>query len=229
MLLRIARLARVLRIVRLLPDLRVLTIAIGRIDPRRPEPRGAHDARPVHLRDGRLDDLRRPCARPVRVDRRGHADAVRLADAREPARSDRARPRALGLDDHLLRELRADRRVSHLQHPHRRRHQLTRRGAGDRARERTRRPDRARRAGRADARGANSRPAAGARRSSRPTSNTRANAAPSRPSRPCRGRRRRRPCGRCATGSRGPGARSGARCTRGRARCAAPRAATRGR
>ena len=39
------------------------------------------------------------------------------------------------------------------------------------------------------------------------------------------GRRRRGPCAPCARGSAGPAARSGARCTRGRARCARPTAA----
>ena len=45
--------------------------------------------------------------RAVRVDQRGDADAVRHADAREPARPDPDGPRAVGLDDRLLHLLRA--------------------------------------------------------------------------------------------------------------------------
>ena len=89
MLLRLARLARVLRIVRLLPDLRVLTIAIGRSIP------GVMSLAVLAMLvlfiygmvGWTIFDDHNP--RAVRHDRRGDADAVHHADAREPARPDR--------------------------------------------------------------------------------------------------------------------------------------------
>src|SRR5215208_7270894 len=55
----------------------------------RREPRRAHRATPVRLRDGRLADLRRGGPRPLRDDRRRDAQRVRHAHAREPAREPR--------------------------------------------------------------------------------------------------------------------------------------------
>ncbi len=116
------------------------TIAIGRIHPGRHEPRRCwRCSSSVHLRDGRLDDLRR--ARPAQYGTIGEAMLTLFVTLTLENLPDQiaARPRAVGLDDHLLRLLRAGRRVSDLQHPDRRRHQLARGGARDRARARARR------------------------------------------------------------------------------------------
>ena len=132
-LLRLVRLLRIVRAVRLLPDLRVLTVAVGRSVPGRREPGGDHPAARLRLRDGRLGHLPRPRPGQLRGHRPVDGDDVRAADAREPPRLHRARPGALGLDAAVLRLLRPARLLPDLQPVHRDRHQLDGGGPRDRA------------------------------------------------------------------------------------------------
>ena len=164
MLLRLARLARVLRIVRLLPDLRVLTIAIGRSIP------GVASLAVLAVLvlfiygmvGWTIFDDHKPRQYGT-ITKSMLTLFVTLTLENLPEQIELG-PRAVGLDAHLLHQLRAHRGVSDLQHPHRGRDQLARGGAGDRARARARRPHRARRPGRAGARGAHRRDATSARR-----------------------------------------------------------------
>ena len=82
-LLRLARLARVVRVVRLLPDLRVLLTAVVRSLPPLGSMAAARRPDPLRLRDVRLAALRRGASGAVGEHRRGDADLLHDAHARE--------------------------------------------------------------------------------------------------------------------------------------------------
>ena len=132
-LLRLVRLLRIVRAVRLLPDLRVLTVAVGRSVP------GVASLAAITLLlvyvYGMIGWVIFHDHDPANFANIGQSMVTMfvLLDAREPAGLHRARPGALRLDVAVLRLVRAAGVVSDLQPVHRDRHQLDGGGAGDRA------------------------------------------------------------------------------------------------